>query len=290
MDQRPDGSLSGAAEDDFEGLYSLGRRESAVEYVREIWERRDFLLALPQEELRSTHRNTFLGNLWHIGNPVLTVVVYYLVFGLFLGTRAGVDNYVLWLTTGVFAFGLTTSTILGGATSIVSESGLMRSFRFPRAIVVLASTIGNVMTFGFQLMVLLALAVVTGEGISARWVLLPVVVAAQTVFNLGGAFIAARLNDTFSDIQQLIPFVFRLLQFVSGVMIPVSTQIETLPPWIARAIELNPLVPLISMYRWALMGESMSIGGVVSVCVVGVLLVTVGFHFFRSSENRYGWT
>ncbi len=81
-----------------------------------------------------SQQDTLLGNLWHLGNPLLSVAVYYLIFGVVLGVTRGIDNYILWLSIGVFAFGLTTSTVLGGATSIASNKGLIRSIRFPRAL------------------------------------------------------------------------------------------------------------------------------------------------------------
>ena len=95
--------------------------------------RRDFAVALPFEEVRSTHQDTLLGNLWHLANPMLSVAVYYLVFGVMLDVSRGIDNYILFLMVGVFTFNLTARCVLGGATSISNNQGLMRSIRFPSA-------------------------------------------------------------------------------------------------------------------------------------------------------------
>src|SRR4051794_41633506 len=119
-----------------------------------MWDRRDFVVAMPMEEVRAAHRDTLLGNLWHLGNPLLSTVVYYLVFGVMLGVDRGVDNYILWLMIGVFGFGLTQRSVLGGATSISSNRGLMRAIRFPRALLPVSVVISRVLTFGFELAVL----------------------------------------------------------------------------------------------------------------------------------------
>ncbi len=164
-----------------------------------------------------------LGNLWHLANPMLSVAVYYLVFGVMLDVSRGIDNYILFLMVGIFAFGLTSRCVLGGAVSIAANQGLMRSIRFPRALLPFSVIMSKLYTFGFELTVLAAVAVATGEGISLRWLLLPAIIVLHSGLNLGGALVAARLNDSFRDIQQIIPFFFRLLMYVSGVLFPLET-------------------------------------------------------------------
>src|SRR6266540_3388994 len=149
-------------------------------YLASMWARRDFAVALPLEEVRSAHQNTLLGNLWHLANPMLSVAVYYLVFGVMLNASRGIDNYVLWLMIGVFTFGLTNRCVLGGATSISNNQGLMRAIRFPRALLPFSVIVSRLLTFGFELMVLAAVALVTGEGVSSRWILPPLVVAVHS--------------------------------------------------------------------------------------------------------------
>ena len=60
-----------------------------------MWSRRAFTVAMPMEQVRSTHQNTLFGNVWHLANPVLSVAVYFLVFGLFLNVSRDIDNYLL---------------------------------------------------------------------------------------------------------------------------------------------------------------------------------------------------
>lgn len=258
-------------------------------YLRQMWERRAFAIAMPIEEVRSSHQNTLLGNVWHLFNPLLSVAVYYLVFGIFLSARGGIENYVLWLMIGVFAFGLTSRSVLAGATSISASQGLMRAMRFPRALLPLSIVVGRLLTFGFELAVLAAVALGTGEGVSKRWIALPVVIALHTAFNLGGAYIAARLNDSYRDIQQLIPFVFRLLTYVSGVMFPVRQYAdETTNPWIRRLVDNNPLIQILDLYRWVFLGSPLDVGQCLRLLVVTAIILVFGFRFFRANELQYG--
>jgi teichoic acid transport system permease protein len=272
------------------GLRPVSAELPTRQYLAAMWARRDFVVALPFEELRASHQNTLLGNVWHLGNPLLSVGVYYLVFGLGLRADRGIDNYILWLMVGVFAYGITQRTVLGGASAISSNRGLMRSIRFPRALLPISETISRLLTFGFELMVIGGVAMLTGEGISRRWLALPLVVAVHSALNLGGAFIAARLNDAFRDVQQIIPFAFRLGMYVSGVMFPLERFLGVAEeyPLVRVFIAYNPMVKILDLYRWVFLGLPLDLADVAQITVVAAALLAGGFTFFRAAEWRYG--
>jgi teichoic acid transport system permease protein len=277
-------------DDGADALFPMHAHVDAPTYLHQMWERRQFAVAMPLEEVRSTHQDTLLGNLWHLVNPLLSVAVYYLVFGVFLHADRGIDNYVFWLMIGVFTFGLTTRSVLAGATSITSNLGLMRATRFPRALLPISAVLGRLITFGFEIAVLCVVAVVTGAGLTSRLLLLPATLALHTCFNLGLAFVAARLNDSYRDIQQLIPFVFRLLMYVSGVMFPVDQYIDdTEAPWlIRRVVSLNPMVQIVDLYRWIFIGTPLDLLRTVELGGVIALTLVFGFRYFRVHELAYG--
>ena len=257
-------------------------------YLAAMWQRRDFAIAMPFEELRVSHQNTFLGNLWHLGNPLLSVAVYYLIFAVVLQVTRGIENYILWLTIGVFAFGLTSRTVLGGATAISANGGLMRSIRFPRGLLPVSVTISRLLAFGFELAVIVALALITGEGVSKRWLALPLVLVVHTALNLGGAFIAARLNDAFRDVQQIIPFLFRLLTYMSGVIFPLDRFLSLDNETLRTIIAANPVAHILEFYRWVFLGTEVVPGSVFWTTVVALATLFGGFAFFRAAEWRYG--
>lgn len=270
------------------GLRPVDVTVSPRSYLEALWRRRDFAIAMPAETIRTRHQNTVLGNVWHLGNPLLTVGVYLLVFGSLLGVDRGIDNYLLWLTVGVFAYRLTSASVLGGATAISSNVGLMRALRFPRALLPISVVVGELLTFSYELAAIGFVAVATGAGLSQRLVLLPVILVLHTALNLGGAFVAARLNDAFRDVQQMIPFVFRLLQFVSGVMYPIDRYLDSSHAWLHRFVVWNPIVTILDLYRWAFMGTPVDGGALVRLVGISAASLVLGFRFFVAAEQRYG--
>lgn len=284
-------SVESPQSDPAAGLKSINAPQSTREYLRSMWRRWEFALEMPREEVRLAHQNTLLGNIWHLFNPLLSVAVYYLIFGVIFQVNRGVDNFLIWLSMGLFAFQLTAGTVNQGANSITSNSGLIRAMRFPRALLPVATTVSSLLTFVIELGVIAAMVLLfTDVGVSTRWLFLPLVLAVHTALNLGLVFIAARLNDAFKDVQQIIPFIFRLLRYLSGVMFPVKRIVEVLSdqPALGALVSLNPLARILDMYRWVFLGTPYEWGSVwVTVFMAGAIL-WFAFRFFRAAEWRYG--
>lgn len=272
-------------------LRSINETLSTRQYLMAMLDRWEFALEVPREQLRTEHQNTFLGSVWHLFNPILTVAVYYLIFGVVFEVNRGVDNFLVWLTIGIFTFRLTSGTVLGGANAITANSGLIRAIRFPRALLPISTVMSKLLTFGIELGVIAIMVLLfTNVGITSRWLWLPVVLAVHTALNLAGAFIAARLNDAFKDIQQIIPFVFRLLMYFSGVMFPIQRLISALGngSLAAKVASLNPIMRIIELYRWMFLGTTYDWGGLWVTVVLAGAILWFAFRFFRAAEWRYG--
>jgi len=274
---------------DTSNLKSVNAQLPTREYLAEMWDRRDFAIAVPLEQLRSEHKNTLLGNLWHLGNPLLMIAVYYFVFGKLLQSNRGIDNFLLWLTIGIFTFRLTSSSVLGGAASITNSKGLIRAIKFPRTLLPISVVVSRLISFGIELSLLAGFTLLSGVGLSRRLLLLPVVILIHTSFNLGGALIAARLNEAFRDVQQIIPFLFRLLMYLSGVIFPIQNYLgEQITGLAMSVISLNPVMRIIDLYRWVFLGTAVDVGATAKTTLISLGILWFGFRYFRAAEWRYG--
>lgn len=286
---RPDGLATVSALRDA-GLVRLDAIPSDEDYLADVWRRRDFLFALPREQLRSRHQDTFLGNLWHLANPILSVGVYFVIFGVLLNASRGMDNYLGFLTIGVFTYGLTQGCVLDGAESISGNMGLIRSIKFPRAVLPISTVISHVMAFGPTMLVLAGVMLVTGESVSVRWLFLPAIVGLHALLNLGLVFFIARLNEAYRDIKRIVPFIFRLLIYISGAMFPMDRYIGRTKGPVRALIEFNPIRRVIDLYRWAMLGGSISPYSIAFLVVVSGLTAVWGFRYFKAAELEYGRT
>lgn len=272
---------SGLAEPE---LHDIHETASIAPYLSDVWARRGYIWYVSVSELRSQQITTVLGNLWHLLNPILSIAVYYLIFGLLLKTTRGVDNFILFLTVGIFLFSYTQRITTAGATAIVSNPGLLKSIKFPRVLLPLTSTVtetlGSLSTFALIYIV----ALVTGQPFRWQWILLVLILAVQFLFNLGSAMIAARATTHFRDMTQILPFLFRLLLYASGVIF--SAEAYATGKW-AWAFIANPLYCFITIGRWSILGGDLDPALIVSALTWTLVLLIGGFLWFRSAEERY---
>lgn len=264
----------------------LGEKTPLPVYLRALWQRRDFAVTVPLGELRAQHMDTVLGNLWHLLNPVLLVAVYFTVFGLLLDTSRGVDNFLAFLAVGVFVYQYSQRTTIAAAKSLPANEGLIRSIQFPRALLPASTVIGQTLAFIPAMAVMLIVAAATGEQPSVRWLLLGPIFLLQVAFNLGVALMVARLADSFRDVQNVLPFVFRLLFYLSGVLYLVDAWVGD--PLLRRLFNANPLYAFVTLARSPILGDPVSPELWVSASLWTGVVLPVGFAFFRAGEQRYG--
>ncbi|MXW98700.1 MAG: ABC transporter permease [Acidimicrobiaceae bacterium] len=267
-------------------LVDLTRPSPPTVYLAEVWRRRDFAILVPVQDLRAQNMGSALGQLWHLLNPALMVAVYFLIFGVIIDTSRGVDNFLGFLIVGVVWFHLTQRVVQDAAVCIPRNLGLIRSVQFPRILLPAATVNGQTAAFAPALVLALAAVIATGERPSLRWLALIGVLAAQFVFNFGAALLVARIGAAVPDLRQLLPHVFRLLFYASGVIFSVDAFV-TSEFW-RRAFALNPIYDVITCARWCLLGEPVDSWVVAGMLAWGVVLLVVGFAVFWRSDQRLG--
>lgn len=270
-------------------LRRLGGTPSVRDYLASVWDRRYFAWSLARGEIRTQHLDTALGNLWHLINPVLLIGVYYLVFGVILDTNRGVDNFLPFLAIGIFTFNYLQKAVLSGGRTMASNVGLMRSLQFPRALLPLSSVLRETMAFGSAIVVMLAVVLLMGEPVLPEWFLAIPALGLATLFGLGLSFIAARLTDKFRDLLNVLPFLFRIAFYLSGVLYSVEAYLED--PTLRRLMLANPFYVFISLPREYLMESHghLYVGWMwASAGIWVVVSLTVGLLVFRAGEHEYG--
>jgi teichoic acid transport system permease protein len=256
-------------------------------YLRSVWERREFALALPSGDLKAQNMDTLFGGLWHLLNPLLLVGVYYIVFGLILQTEnRGRVNFIAFLTVGIFVFFYTRKSIQAGARTLVVNLPLIRSIKFPRAVLPIAAVIGETIALGPALVCMAIVTLFAGAVPRLAWLLVVPALVMQLAFNLGAACCAARLTDHFRDVQQLIPYLMTIWMYLSGVLYDVDTFIDD--PLVLWVFKLNPMYAYVELVRDALLDGTTDWRLWVSGAGWAVVVLVAGFAFFRRREHAYG--
>lgn len=269
-----------------DGLVELGHTPPFTEYLRDLWGRREFAIYVPFNDLRVQKMDTVLGQLWHFINPAITVLVFYIIFGLVLKVDRGIDNYIGYLVIGVLTFSTTTRVASDAVGSMQRDAGLIRTIQFPRALLPVTSVVQQTFSFGPAVVVLLITLILTGQMPSAKWLILPFGLFLHFLLNLGTALVTARAGFAVRDLSQVVQHIFRLLFYASGVLF-VPSQFIT-DPTILRLFALNPLYDILVFLRWILMDLSMSAEVFIALVFYAAFLPIVGMHFFIRGEHKYG--
>lgn len=267
-------------------LQDLSTAQTLRGYLTELWERREFAVVVPANDLRAQNMDTALGQLWHVLNPAALVLVYWLVFGVLLSTDRGIDNFLAFLVVGVLIFQLTQRVVQDCAVAITRNEGLIRSIRFPRALLPVSSLVGQTFAFLPALAVMLVTIVVSGQAPSLRWLLFPVVLVAQALFNFGAGLVVARIGANLRDLQQIMPHVFRIIFYLSGILFSVEQMIDN--DRIVSLSAINPIYSIVTAARWCLLGTDAAVEVWASVALWALITPVGGLLYFRAREYRYG--
>ncbi|GGS73102.1 transport permease protein [Planobispora rosea] len=280
------------------GLRRAIARPSLPVYLRQLWERRHFIMTYATSRNVSKYSNSALGQLWQVLTPLLNAAIYYLMFGLILGASKGTvsDYYPAFLITGMFVFTYTQRAVSGGAKSISSNLSLIRALHFPRAALPLAYTIQEFQQLMISMGVLVVLVVVTGQPITWLWLLIPVALLMQTMFNIGASLVLARVGATARDLNQLLPFIMRTWLYASGVFFSIEDKVTSpvngagLPQWVADLMYFNPAAAYMELMRHILIEDHGGIRPYIwFVCVFwAVFALLGGFWYFWRAEEKYG--
>ncbi|MEU0215642.1 ABC transporter permease [Streptomyces sp. NPDC006265] len=278
------------------GLTVSGARPTLIEYVRQLWDRRHFILAFSRAKLTAQYSQAKLGQLWQVATPLLNAAVYFFIFGLLLGAREGIPHeiYVPFLVTGVFVFTFTQSSVLAGVRAISGNLGLVRALHFPRASLPISFALQQLQQLLFSMVVLVVIMLAFRSFPDLSWLLVAPVLILQFIFNTGLALIFARLGSKTPDLAQLMPFVLRTWMYASGVMfsIPAMLAKRDVPGWLTEALQWNPAAVYMDLVRFAMIDgydSSYLPSHVWAIAVTWALLAgVIGFVFFWKAEERYG--
>lgn len=274
------------------GTKSIRFRKAATSYLSSLWSRREFAWYMAMGNLRARNASTALGLFWWVLNPLLMGFVYYLVFGIILE----VSRDLSYLLSGIFVFYFTSTAITTGANAIIQNRTLLVNLQFPRLIMPITALIETAVGFlasipAFYAIIILQAAL---DG-KVSWttmlppmrfiVLFPIAFAIQSVYNVGMASISGAVTVPFRDINNLLPHLLRIWLYLSPILYSVD-KFKNLPPIWRDLIYLNPMIPLLGLYRSALLGYKFFPADILWSGVWAIVAAGVGITLFVRFEGK----
>jgi ABC-type polysaccharide/polyol phosphate export permease len=241
-------------------LEPASARPPALKYLRMLWQRRQFITGFATASNVAMYSEARLGQLWQVLTPLLNAAVYFLIFGVLLHISRGVPDYITFLVTGIFVFNFTQRACITSSVVMRDNLPLIRALPFPRGCLPLGYVIIELQQLLLSFGVLFVIILAYGEPLTWYWFLILPILALQTLFNVGCAFILARWGSGFDDVSQLLPFVIRTWMYASGVIFSITTSLALVPgqalyfhKHLAYLMQINPAAVYITLIRNSLL-------------------------------------
>lgn len=266
--------------------------------LAELTGSRELAVNLTLRELRGKYKRSAIGWGWSLLNPLLSVAIYWLVFGVFLdvvppiGRPSGLQSFVLFLLCGLLPWMFFANCVSVAPETLITNGNLIKKVYFPREILVFSSVNAVVVTFAIELGVLGTLLLVAGNMIIPWLPVLLLAVAVEVVFVMGIALLLGSLNVYFRDVKHFVTVGLQALFYSAPIVypirfVPITAEVAGVEIPVRRIYELNPLVRMVAVYRdvlYNLRFPSIWDFGYFTLWAVGML--AFGWYVFHKLEPR----
>jgi len=250
-----------------------------------LWRFRELAYFLCWRDIKVRYKQTLLGMLWAVIQPLLTMVVFTVFFGRLAGLQERMESpYAIFVLAGQLPWLLFAQSLSRSSQSVIGSANLVTKVYFPRMIIPISASSACIIDFAIAAVILAVMMPCYGVAFTAKALLFPVFVLMAFVCALGvGIFISA-LNVAYRDFRYVVPFVIHIWLFVTPVIYPV----KIVPERWRWLLALNPMSGAVSGFRASILQEFPFDWGHIGIgAAVAVVVLFLGMAYFRRVERRF---
>lgn len=261
--------------------------------LRDLWVYRELLVFLTWRDIAVRYKQTMLGVLWAVLQPLLQMLIFTFVFnGIAKIDAASGVPYPIFSYTGLLPWGLFSKALSDAGRSLVANRNMITKIYFPRLIIPLASVLGGVVDFFIAALVLVGLmtyynqqGLYTVEFTAALW-LMPLFLLLAIVTALGVGLWLSALNVQYRDVGYVLPFLTQFWMYLTPVIYPIR-EIPAAWQWL---YSLNPMVGVVEGFRWTVLGQQPPGSALLISSLAAVAVLISGVFYFRHMERTFADT
>jgi homopolymeric O-antigen transport system permease protein len=252
--------------------------------LRELWEYRELLYVLVGRDIRVRYKQTAIGAAWAILQPVITMLIFVVIFGKFAKFPSDGLPYPVFTYAAILPWLFFSQALSNASQSLVGDANLLKKVYFPRLLIPLAAVIRPAVDFAISFVVLLGMMVWYGIGVTWAVLAVPFFLLLALLTALAVGLWLATINVRYRDVGHTIPFLMQIWMFAS----PVVYSLSLIPEKWRLIYSLNPMVGVIEGFRWALLGSARPQIAMMVVSIFVVLLILAGgLVYFRRMERTF---
>lgn len=261
--------------------------------LKETWQYRDLIILMVRRNFVANYKQTILGPLWFFINPILTSLIFTVIFGGIAGIKTDGIPGILFYLSGLTLWNYFQDCLIGTSNVFRDNASIFGKVYFPRLIMPLSIVIGNLLKFGIQfLLFIIFLIYYLLKGIEIHcniyMLLLPFLLILMAGIGLGLGMIISSMTTKYRDLSYLLSFGVSLLMYATPIIYPMSMIFKRIPEkfhWIAM---VNPLSPIIEAFKYAFLGQGiLSWGGLLYSTIFTFLSLFFGILIFNKVERSF---
>ena len=252
--------------------------------LRELWDYRELVAFLVWRDVKVRYKRAALGVAWAVLQPVMTMIIFTVVFGRIAGLPSEGVPYPLFTLAALIPWQLFSGSVSAASNSLVGSGPLLSKVYFPRLIVPIASVAATLVDFSVGLLMVFGLMAFYGHAPGMALLALPVFVALALLTALGIGLWTSAMNVRYRDVQYLMPFAMQFMLLAS----PIAYSTAVVPDGTMRVVyAMNPLVGIIQGFRWSLLGTAPPGPELLVSAAAALALLVSGLFFFRRMEATF---
>ncbi|NQX84823.1 MAG: ABC transporter permease [Flavobacteriaceae bacterium] len=266
--------------------------------LKEVWSYRDLLMLFVKRDVITLYKQTILGPLWYVIQPLFTSLIFTLIFNSVAGISTGIIPPFLFNLAGVTTWNYFKECLTATSDTFKKNEQIFGKVYFPRIIMPMSIIVSNLLKFGIQLVILIGFYiyyVAIGQNIEPNRfiVLFPMLIVLMGMIGLGLGMIISSLVTKYRDLTFLVTFGVQLLMYMSAVMYPINLMKEKLVSveegydysWL---VDYNPLAHIIEMGRYMILGQgTVTQFGVIYTVLITLVILFLGIIIFNKTEKSF---
>ncbi|MDF2529172.1 MAG: O-antigen export system [Gammaproteobacteria bacterium] len=252
-------------------------------YFKDLWQYRELFFFLAWKDVLIRYKDTVIGVAWAVLRPLLTMLIMAFVFGHVAKMPSGGVPYPILVFSGLLPWQLFSTSLTTASESLIASREMVTKIYFPRLILPVSTILVNLIDFLISVGLLLGLIIIESFGFKLNLLALPVFLLLCLLLTVGCGLILSALTVKYRDFRYVVPFIVQLGIYLS----PVAYSINVVPEKWRLLYSLNPLVGIISGFRWCFTGQQIYYPSLIISLIFTLLVFYFGLKLFKKLEVNF---
>lgn len=251
--------------------------------LAELWRFRDLLWLLALRDVKLRYKQTALGVVWVVLQPLIAALIFAVIFGRFANLPSDGQPYLIFVYTALLPWNLFAGALARAGNSLISDARLISKVYFPRIAIPIASSSAVLVDFAVTFAVLIVLMIIGGTAFTLNLVVVPLLLIVTLVLSVGVSLFFSALNVYYRDFMYALPFLIQVWMYAS----PVVYSADLIPDSVKGLYAINPMVGVIDGFRWAVLGGEFPAVSLLLSVVMSVVALIIGALVFGRVESHF---